>query len=163
MLLAQFILQRCIWRRKLHLKELLRYWTFCLWLFCLLPSFFYYTPAPLSHRLLLSASEREVSVLPDSNFFILFSTTCLWSSSFHLWPFRRSARSVVDTAFACTHTHTHTYSQKVMDWARVITHLSTDLSDWLYSHKVPRCPWNNLRLMFQRALNTAQRNSVQLT
>ncbi len=77
MLLAQLILQECkifvhLEKKGAHLRsvEVLNLLTLPFIFFT--PSCFYYSPAPLSHRLLLSASWSKVSVLPDLNFFHSF-------------------------------------------------------------------------------------------
>lgn len=121
-----------------------------------LSSFFYYTPASSSFTLrFIKESFCFARLELFHSFFNLLSLIKLLSSLALSAKWTLCGRRSV-CMHVYTHTHTHTYSEKVTDWARAIMHLCTDLSDWLYSHKVPRCPWNNPRLVSQRVLNTAQ-------
>lgn len=99
-------------------KKLQWYWTLCLWL--LLP------------RLLLSAHKGKLLFRPTQLFhlFFFFSTSCLWSSSFHLWPFRQRECSLVDGV--CMNTHTHIqYSGKKGRGSGQSRHTPLHRSVWL--------------------------------
>lgn len=110
MLLAQFILQLYIWKRKLHLKELLGYWTF-FFDFCV------FHPVSLLHTCSFVTPSFTLHFIKES---LCFARLKLFHSFFNLLSLIEPLLSLALSAkctlcgrrSVCMHIYTHTHIQK---------------------------------------------------